>query len=154
MPAMGSSSCREDDYARRARPAQETDGVHEQAGGPLHRRLIAFLECTHGTETAAAGRLDHENIAGVHFDGARRAELLANTLGRGSRAVAPVASERARRSTADAERRYAPVVGEHHRRHRLEKAHAPLRAVAPMMPALAAAPPPPRGTREAHRASP
>src|ERR1700720_1923857 len=110
MPAMGSSSCREDDYARRARPVHETDGANEQAGGPLHRRLIAFLACTHGTETAAAGRLDHEDIAGVHFDGARRAELLENTLGRVSRALDPVASERARRSTADAERWYAPAV--------------------------------------------
>src|SRR5439155_12335546 len=85
--------------------------------------------------SAAAGRLNHEDIARSHLDLARRAELFARSVD----ALDPIAADCTRVSTRNAERRHTPVIREHHRGHRLEKTHASLRAVAAAMASGAAA---------------
>src|SRR5690242_13662148 len=86
-------------------------------------------------ESAAAGRLDDEHVAGSHTDLECGAEFLARPVG----ALDPVAASSARLPSTDAERRDAPVIGQHDRGHRLQEAHPPLPAVAASVASRAAA---------------
>src|SRR5437870_7720466 len=82
-----------------------------------------------GPEPAATRRLNHEYVARLHFDLKGRAELFPRSVG----ALDPVASHGTRLPARDAERRDAPVIGEHDRGHRLEEAYSSLAAVAAAM---------------------
>src|SRR6266480_3970617 len=107
--------------------------IAELCAGPLQRGNLL-------SKPAAAGGLDHEYIARLHFDLKGRAEFFARSVG----ALDPVAPDSTRLAARDAERRDAPVIGEHDCGHRLEEAHASLAAVAAAMaPRTAAAAPDP-----------
>src|SRR6185312_16684200 len=75
-------------------------------------------------ESAAARRLDDEHVAAVHVDLEGRAEFFPGP----AVALDPVPSRLPRVAARQSERRHTPAVGEHHRGHRLEKAHAALAA--------------------------
>src|SRR5437016_800222 len=106
----------------------------------MSRRAAPFPGGQSGSSTgrtvaAAAGRVDHEYIAGAHLDFARRTVFLTAAI----RALDPVASDRARRTARKTERRDETVIRQHHGGHRLEKTHAPLGAVAAAMASRTAA---------------
>src|SRR6185295_1147483 len=77
-------------------------------------------------KAATARRLDHEDVAGVHLCGMGRTEI----LGAAVDALDPVLAFCARLTAREAEWRDDAMVREQHRRHRLEKTHTALRAVA------------------------
>ena len=73
--------------------------VRASPSGRRSRRLLRT------PESAAARRLDDEHVAGIHRHGERRAEFLARSRFGVSRALDPVAADRARQAAGDPERR-------------------------------------------------
>src|SRR5438552_13549058 len=99
------------------------------SGWSEERRRVRKSSLTLLSESAATRRLNHEYVARLHFDLKGCAELFPRSVG----ALDPVASHGARLAARDAERRDAPVIGEHDRGHRLEEAYSSLAAVAAAM---------------------
>src|SRR3954468_20509852 len=99
---------------------------------------------------AAARCLDHENVVRAHLGLVGEAQVRARAVG----ALHPIAADVAGRSSSHPVRRNAAVSREDRGGHRLEKAHAPRRAVAAMPLARAAAATPDRVLVDANREAP
>src|SRR6185369_9828358 len=80
-------------------------------------------------KAATARRLDHEDVAGLHLCGVGRTEVLDGAVD----TFDPVLAGRAGFAARQAEGRDDAMIGEQHRRHRFEEAHATLRTVAATM---------------------
>src|SRR5215470_8133962 len=121
---MGASSIAEPDldYMR---------GFHARTGA-FARRYDRQLSSRFPRPTIApaAGRLDDEHIVALHLD----LEGCAIFLPPAPAPLDPVPADRARLAARGTERRHAPMLREHHGRHRLEESHTALSAVAAAMP--------------------
>src|SRR6185436_6419880 len=101
-------------------------------------------------KAATARRLDHEDVAGIHLRGVGRAE----TFDAAVDALDPVLARGARLTAGKPERCDDAMIGEQHCGHRLEKAHAALRAVAAAMAPCSAGAAPDAEVLQPHREAP
>src|SRR5882757_7295970 len=106
--------------------------------------MWSSLRCA---EAAAARCLNHEHVAYEHFDLAGRTEFLARSVG----AQDPIPADGTRSPARHTERRHAPMIREHHRRHRCEETHATIGTVSAAVTPSAAAPAPDRKRFDPHR---
>ena len=83
-----------------------------------------------------------------------RFEGRVEVLGLAGGALYPVAPDGRGFAAGDTERRHAPVIRQHHRRHRLQESHAPLDAIATAMFARTARAAPDPERFEPHREAP